>query len=88
MSEPQTDAERIELLWQRLDTLNAENASLRLALAGAERDAERSRADAEQAREQSMHLASEVGRMATELNAARQHAADAVREHIEATRAG
>lgn len=88
MTEPQTDAERIELLWGRLDGLNAETASLRLALATAERDAETSRADAVRAREESMRLASEVARMAAELNAARQSAADAVRDHIEATRAG
>lgn len=87
MTEPQNDAERIEWLWNRLDALTATNASLELALAAAEHDAEVGRGDAERAREQSMQLASEVARMAAELNAARQAAVDAVREHIEATRA-
>jgi len=88
VSEPRTAEERIEWLWQRLDALNAANASLTAALDQAERAADASRMDAERARTQEMMLAAEVARMATELNAARQSAADAVRDHIAATRAG
>jgi hypothetical protein len=85
-AEPQTDAERVEWLWNRLDVLNGENASLKAALASAERDALAARADADAARDQLGQLAAELSGMAVALNEARQAAATAVREHIAASR--
>lgn len=85
VNEPQTDAEKIEWLWQRLDARNMDLASLRLSVTKLEEELEASRRETIIARQSEMQMASELSRMALELNAARQSAANAVREYVAAT---
>jgi hypothetical protein len=77
-----TDAEKIERLWQKVEALRQENASLTTALNLAEQQAESSRLDAEYARMETQRLAEDVMRMSLELNDARVAASEAVKEYI------
>lgn len=85
MDEPTTDAEKIEWLWDRLDSANSKNASLHLALEVTETKLETSVQENEKLRKQIMQMAKEVSDMAVELNKARQSAANSVREYVAAT---
>jgi predicted nucleic acid-binding Zn-ribbon protein len=85
VKEPQTDAEKIEWLWQRLDARNMDLASLRLSVTKLEEELAAAREEINVARQSEMQMASELSRMALELNAARQSAANAVREYVAAT---
>jgi uncharacterized coiled-coil DUF342 family protein len=84
MNEPETDAEKIEWLWKRLDQLNAENESLKAQAHSFEVAAEAHRDEAERVRESNRQMASELLVMARELNEARQSAVNAVREYVAA----
>jgi chemotaxis regulatin CheY-phosphate phosphatase CheZ len=83
--EPQTDAEKIEWLWNRLDARNMEVASLRLSVTNLENMLEEAKQETLNVRQQAMQMAQELSQMALELNAARQSAANAVREYVAAT---
>lgn len=86
MSEPQTDAEKIDWLWAKVERLHGENASLRAALDQEEARTGAERANAERSRASERQMAGELGRMAAELNAARGAAAEAVRDYVELTK--
>jgi predicted nucleic acid-binding Zn-ribbon protein len=83
--EPQTDAEKIEWLWNRLDARNMEVASLRLSVTKLEESVDLARQETKDARDSALQMAKELSAMALELNAARQSAANAVREYVAAT---
>jgi outer membrane murein-binding lipoprotein Lpp len=86
VTEPTSDAERIDWLWTRVEQLAAENASLTVALQQVEALADAATADAAQARESITTMSRELMSMATELNAARAAAANSVRDHMAASR--
>ncbi len=76
MTEPQTDVEKIEWLWSRLDTLNSQ-------LAAAQNTAR-------ELEDKCQRLSTELERVwlkaIEEANQARQAAADAVRDYVSATK--
>ena len=80
-----TDAEKIERLWGKLDLLRGENESLKVAVADLEGKLDAREAEVDRARAEAQGYASQLSQMALELNAARQAAANAVREYVAAT---
>jgi cell division septum initiation protein DivIVA len=72
-------------LWARLDAFHQENESLKLAVSVLETKLEQRENEVAQLRANQDAILSEVAVMGTELNRARQAAADAVRDYIEAS---
>lgn len=77
MNEPQTDEEKIEWLWNRVDRLQSENIRLK------EENAAMSERISEMT-ESIMQMSKDIATMAIELNAARSAARDSVIEYIAA----
>jgi regulator of replication initiation timing len=77
-----TDAEKIEWLWNKLDSMNAENASLRADLERTESENKRLKLDLENIREAANRSDMEIVRLANIVNKAKQDSANAVRDYI------
>lgn len=88
MSEPTTDQERIDHLWNRLDAMNGENATLKDRVSAAESIIMVKQREGDALREQVRQLHREKAELGVELNQARQAAANSVREYIEESKAG
>ena len=80
-----SDAQKIEKLWGSLETEKKDKASLQLLLEVTEAKVEKLQSTIQQQQQTIDALLEEIKRLGTELNAARQSAADAVREYIEAS---
>jgi cell division septum initiation protein DivIVA len=76
--------EQVDELWGRLDAFHQENESLKALVAVLESKLEQREDEVAQLRANQGAILAEVAVMGTELNRARQAAADAVREYIEA----
>jgi chromosome segregation ATPase len=70
-----SDAEKIERLWQRLETLHQENADLQLRLQLATKELQRSQAELAQARAHVHSIEGSLLEACREVNAARAAAA-------------
>lgn len=75
----------VDELWVRLDAFNQENESLKLLVEVLEQKLKDKEHEVEQLRANQQEIMKEVGLMGTELNKARQAAANAVRDHIALT---
>lgn len=78
--------EEVTKLWDRLDQIHQENESLKLVVDLLEARLEEKDLEINQLRQNEAEIMREVGLMGTELNKARQAAADAVKDHIALTR--
>jgi hypothetical protein len=74
----------IEEMWGRLDAFHQENESLKLLVEVLEAKLEAKEVEVDQLRANEQEIMREVGMMGTELNKARQAAATAVRDYLEA----
>jgi translation initiation factor 2B subunit (eIF-2B alpha/beta/delta family) len=77
-----TSDAQVKELWDRLDVFHQENASLKTLVQVLEGRIEDKEREIEQLRNNEAEIMKEVGLMGTELNKARQAAADAVKDHL------
>lgn len=85
MSEPQTDAERIEWLWNRLDALNGEKATMQARAEMAERQVDERDAAIAKLNEIIQSLNVDLISLSKQVNESRSSAATAVHDYIERT---